>query len=164
MKVIINENNVIGILLKLWKKNPYLDPTQLKMFGLSPNNVSVVKMFREFLGDEEIEKRLLSLHNKFKLRTDIHINNCGNYDFEFSILDWYWSDDDILEFNCEVGAEEGTVTIGDEERSLDDAIHNDDYGWEVKDEVTDCVSDFIEKSFNINYLTGLNPIINIRYT
>ena len=65
---------------------------------------------------------------------------------------------------CEVGAEEGTVNIGEVDMSLDDAIHNDDYGWEVKDEVTNCVSDFIEKSFNINYLTGLNPIINIRYT
>ena len=27
MKVIINENNVKGILLKLWEKKPYLDPT-----------------------------------------------------------------------------------------------------------------------------------------
>ena len=42
MKVIINENNVKGILLKLWKQNPYLDPIQMKMFGLSPNNVSLL--------------------------------------------------------------------------------------------------------------------------
>jgi len=41
MKVIINENNVKGILLRLWKENPYLDPIQMQMFGISANNVSV---------------------------------------------------------------------------------------------------------------------------
>ena len=49
MKVIINENNAKGILLKLWKENPYLDPIQMKMFGLSVNNVSVLNMFPEHI-------------------------------------------------------------------------------------------------------------------
>jgi hypothetical protein len=92
MKVIINENDVKGILLKLWKENPYLDPIQMKMFGLSINNVSVLNMFSQFLGDEEIEKRLYDI---IKLRKDFEITDCGNYRFKFQITDWSVNDGEI---------------------------------------------------------------------
>ena len=163
MKVIINENNVKGILLKLWEKNPYLDPTLLKMFGLSANSLSVVEEFQKFLGDEEIEKRLYDI---IKLRTDFEITDCGNYKFKFQIRDWSVKDGEIR-IKCWLDSENGSVVLihdeNGEERSLDDVLHNDDYGWEIRQEVEDCIGDWINDNIKLSYYTGLLMLIDLDY-
>jgi hypothetical protein len=163
MKVIINENDVKGILLKLWEENPYLDPIQMKMFGLSINNVSVLNMFSKFLGDEEIEKRLNDI---IKLRTDFEITDCGNYRFKFQITDWSVKGGEIR-IKCWVDSENGTMSFihdeNGEERSLDDVLHNDDYGWEIRMEVEDCIGDWINDNIKLSYYTGLLMLIDLDY-
>ena len=143
MKVIINENNVKGILLKLWKQNPYLDPIQMKMFGLSPNNVSLLEEFRKFLGDEEIEKRLYDI---IKLRTDFEVIDCGNYEFTFQIMDWSVKNGEIR-IKCWLDSENGSVVLIHDDnnvrRSLDSLLHNDDIRWEIRMEIEDCIWDWI---------------------
>ena len=163
MKVIINENNAKGILLKLWKENPYLDPIQMKMFGLSTNNVSVLDMFSKFLGDKEIEKRLNDI---IKLRTDFEITDCGNYRFKFQITDWSVNGNEIR-IKCWVDVDNGSVVLihdeNGEERSLDDVLHNDDYGWEIRQEVEDCIGDWINDNIKLSYYTGLLMLIDLDY-
>ena len=163
MIVIINENNVKGILLKLWEKNPYLDPTLLKMFGLSANSISVVEEFQKFLGDEEIEKRLYDI---IKLRTDFEITDCGNYKFKFQITDWSVKNGEIR-IKCWVDSENGSMSFihdeNGEERSLDDVLHNDDYGWEIRMEVEDCIGDWINDNIKLSYYTGLLMLIALDY-
>ena len=163
MKVIINENNVKGILLKLWKENPYLDPIQMKMFGLSVNNVSVLEEFQKFLGDKEIEKRLYDI---IKLRTDFEVIDCGNYSFKFQIRDWSVKDGEIR-IKCWLDSENGYMSfIHDEngkKHSLDDVLHNDDYGWEIRMEVEDCIGDWINDNIKLSYYTGLLMLIELDY-
>jgi len=163
MKVIINENNVKGILLKLWKQNPYLDPVQMKMFGLSYNNLSVVEMFQEFLGEEEIENRLNKI---IKIGKDFEITDCGNYEFTFQITDWSVKGGEIR-IECLVDSENGTMSFihdeNGEERSLDDVLHNDDYGWEIRMEVEDCIGDWIHDNIKLSYYTGLLMLIELKY-
>ena len=163
MKVIINENNVKGILLKLWEKNPYLDPTQLKMFGLSPHSVSVVEMFQEFLGDEEIENRLNDI---IKIDKDFEITDCGNYRFKFQITDWSVKNSEIR-INCLVDSENGTMSFiydeNGEEHSLDDVLHNEEYGWEIRQEIEGCIGDWISDNFKLYYNTGLFISIDLEH-
>jgi len=163
MKVIINENNVKGILLRLWKENPYLDPIQMQMFGISANNVSVLNMFQEFLGEEEIEKRLYDI---IKIGEEFEINDCGNYEFNFKITDWSVKNGEIR-IKCWVDSENGTMSFiydeNGEERSLDDVLHNDDYGWEIRMEVEDCIGDWINDNIKLSYYTGLVMLIDLEY-
>jgi hypothetical protein len=163
MKVIINENNVKGILLKLWEKNPYLDPTLLKMFGLSANSLSVVEEFQKFLGDEEIEKRLYDI---IKLRTDFEITDCGNYKFKFQIRDWSVKDGEIR-IKCWLDSENGSVVlIHDDDnvrRSLDSLLHNEDIRREIRMEIEDCIGDWINDNIELSYYTGLLMLIELDY-
>lgn len=163
MKVIINENNVKGILLRLWKENPYLDPIQMKMFGLSTNNVSVLSMFNEFLGDEEIEKRLYDI---IKLRTDFEITDCGNYRFKFQIRDWSVNDGEIR-IKCWLDSENGSVVLIHDDnnvrRSLDSLLDDGDIGWEIRMEIEDCIGDWINDNIKLSYYTGLLMLIDLDY-
>jgi hypothetical protein len=163
MKVIINENNVKGILLKLWEKNPYLDPVQMKMFGLSTNNLTVVEMFQKFLGDEEIEKRLYDI---IKLRTDFEITDCGNYRFKFQITDWSVKDGEIR-IKCWLDSENGSVVLIHDEnnvrRSLDYYLNDDDTKWEIRMEIEGCIGDWINDNIKLNYYTGLLMLIDLDY-
>ena len=163
MKVIINENNVKGILLRLWKENPYLDPVQMKMFGLSANNVSVLSMFNEFLGDEEIEKRLYDI---IKLRTDFEITDCGNYRFKFQIRDWSVNDGEIR-IKCWLDSENGSVVLiyddNNVRRSLDSLLDDGDIGWEIRMEIEDCIRDWINDNIKLSYYTGLLMLIDLDY-
>jgi len=163
MKVIINENNVNGILLKLWEKNQYLDPVQMKMFGLSEHNLSVMQEFRKYLGEGEIEKRLYDI---IKIGKDFEINDCGNYEFTFQITDWS-VDNGEIRIKCWLDSENGTMSFihdeNGEERSLDDVLHNDDYGWEIRMEVEDCIGDWINDNIKLNYYTGLLILIDLDY-
>ena len=161
MKVIINENDVKGILLKLWKENPYLDPIQMKMFGLSVNNVSVLNMFSKFLGDEEIEKRLNDI---IKLRTDFEIT-------EGVVLPdhpEYWSvKDGEIRIKCWLDSENGSVVLIHDDnnvrRSLDSLLHNEDIRWEIRMEIEDCIGDWINDNIKLSYYTGLLMLIDLDY-
>ena len=163
MKVIINENNAKGILLKLWKENPYLDPIQMKMFGLSTNNVSVLDMFSKFLGDKEIEKRLNDI---IKLRKDFEITDCGNYRFKFQITDWSVNGNEIR-IKCWLDSENGSVVLIHDDnnvrRSLDSLLHNEDIRWEIRMEIEDCIGDWINDNIKLSYYTGLLMLIDLDY-
>jgi len=163
MKVIINENNVNGILLKLWEKNPYLDPVQMKMFGLSEHNLSVMQEFRKYLGEGEIEKRLYDI---IKIGKDFEINDCGNYKFKFQIIDWS-VDNGEIRIKCWLDSENGSVVLIHDDnnvrRSLDYFLHDDEIGWEIRMEVEDCIGDWINDNIKLNYYTGLLILIDLDY-
>jgi len=163
MKVIINENNVNGILLKLWEKNPYLDPVQMKMFGLSEHNLSVMREFRKYLGEGEIEKRLYDI---IKIGKYYEITDCGNYKFKFQIIDWS-VDDGEIRIKCWVDVDNGSVILihddNNVERSLNDVLHNEDIGWEIRQEMEDCIGDWFNDNGKLNYYTGLLILIELNY-
>jgi len=163
MKVIINENDVKGILLKLWKENPYLDPIQMKMFGLSEYNLSVMQEFRKYLGEGEIEKRLYDI---IKIDKYFEITDCGNYRFKFQITDWSVNDGEIR-IICWVDVDNGSVILihddNNVERSLNDVLHNEDIGWEIRQEMEDCIGDWINDNIKLSYYTGLLMLIDLDY-
>jgi len=120
-------------------------------------------MFQEFLGEEEIEKRLYDI---IKIGEEFEINDCGNYEFNFKITDWSVKNGEIR-IKCWVDSENGTMSFiydeNGEERSLDDVLHNDDYGWEIRMEVEDCIGDWINDNIKLSYYTGLVMLIDLEY-
>ena len=42
--------------------------------------------------------------------------------------------------------------------SLDVAIQNEEYGWEVSGEITSCIGDYIYSNFDLLKTTGINTI------
>jgi len=174
MKILITEEQLDDVrkklLRKIWSVKPYWEDAYLLSVGIKNDwnaRDKAIGWFAEFIGDEKINKILEDNFGGYNLR----VNNCGSYDFEFDIIDYTLYDENeanrrrggddihlVLEVDCKVDTKRGTVTIGDEERSLDDAIDNDDYGWEVSGEVIGCISDYIFKEFNLLRTTGIGHV------
>lgn len=138
---------------KYWDKfGPKYDNQMLKLFGLSrgtiPTNI-VYTWLREYLGtdSEEVIKEFLSK----KVHT---IDNCGGYNFTFTI-DEYEKDNHQIEITLTVDDIDGTVDlimVGGETYTLKDAMESDDYGWEIENEIEECIWDYMVE--NVETKTG----------
>lgn len=138
---------------KYWDKfGPKFDEKMLKLFGLSrgaiPTNI-VYSWLREYLGTD-VEETLKEFLNK-KVHT---IDNCGGYDFTFTI-DEYEKDNHQIEISLTVDDIEGEVSlimVGGETVTLRDGMDNDEYGWEIENEIEDCIWDYMVE--NVEIKTG----------
>ena len=171
MKILITEEQLDDVrkklLRKIWSVKPYFEEAYLISVGIKNDwnaRDKAIGWFAEFLGDEVIDKRLEEIFGGYNLRVD----NCGSYNFEFDIVDYTLYDENegmgkdfvhlVLEVDCKVDVGRGTVVIDGEEMSLDVAIQNEEYGWEVSGEVVGCISDYISKEFNLLTTTGIGQI------
>lgn len=173
MKILITEEQLEDVrkrqkkqLRLIWSVRPYWDEAYLISVGIKNDwkaRDMAIGWFTEFLGDEVIDKRLEDTFGG----TDLRIDNCGTYNFEFDIVDYTLYDENhgteemphfVLEVDCKVATKRGTVEIDGEEMSLKYALLNDDYGWEVSSEITSCIGDYIYRNFDLLKTTGISSI------
>jgi hypothetical protein len=114
--------------------------------------------FRELVGDEEFTKKFIKkLIGKTFSTKDFDEKIVGGYDFEWVITDMEYRDYDFYLYGKTLPG--GTVTLMDGRHlSLNEAIKDEDLGWEVKEEIKDAVLDCMDQI--ILPVTG-NEIISI---
>ena len=166
MKILITEEQLDDVrkklLRKIWSVKPYFEAVYLTSVGIKgwKDRDKAMGWFSEFIGEK------LEGYN-------LRVNNCGSYDFEFDIIDYTLYDENeanrrrggddtfihlVIEVDCKVDKKRGRVEIDGEEMSLDDALSNDEYGWEVSGEVIGCISDYISREFNLLSTTGIGHV------
>ena len=137
-------NDSIKTLIKSqWKKNG-IDASQgfFSLFSLDINKDAddIQKLIREYYGGiENVIKRLNKLTNK-----KIHIDD-GGYDYDFIFTSFNPGGYDYTLFaNAEVDGDGEVDIISEEETfSIYDAVNNEDWGWEVKSEITDSINGWL---------------------
>lgn len=162
MKFIITESKYKNTMFKFWDKfGGQVDELFIGAFGLdNPNNDitydQAYKNLIEWRGEEESKE----LTKTLLLQNPHHIDNYGSYDFFFEVTDiknWELDKDEpnvIVDVNINIL--DGEVTISGETFKLDEALNNEDYGWEVADEVNWGINDYFKE--NITSKTGVNII------
>lgn len=167
MKIILTENQFEEVVelerykkifFKYWDKfGAKYSEQMLQLLGLSRGTIPsslVSRWLREYLGTSN--KEILT---NFFNKTIHKIDSCGGYDFTFTI-DNYKKDGHQFEITITVDDINGGVDLimtGGGEHNLKDAINNDDYGWEVANEVEDCIYDYLIE--NIEELTGFSFVV-----
>lgn len=162
MKFLITESKYKNTMFKFWDKfGGQVDELFIGAFGLdNPNNDitydQAYKNLIEWRGEEESKE----LTKTLLLQNPHHIDNYGSYDFFFevtNIKNWELDNDEpnvIVDVNINIL--DGEVTISGETFKLDEALNNEDYGWEVADEVNWGINDYFKE--NITSKTGVNII------
>jgi hypothetical protein len=131
------------------------------MFRLDSNNSILTydeayKYLIEWRGIEESK----NLANTILLQNPHHIDEYGGYDFFFEVTDikkWGLNDDEpFVTVKVKVDDLAGSVDIGGDHKTLEDALDNEDYGWEVGDEVIWGINNYFKKK--ITSKTGIKVI------
>jgi hypothetical protein len=160
----LENNSVIeelqnNILLKMWKEDPVLDNDRLQKLCIF-NYQQIQKVadwFREYLGPNA-KKIIDSI-----LRGNDHHISKGGYEFDIEIVSYDIKDD--VEIFCEIlpGGEvsiimEPVLNLG---RTLDieEAVNDEEIGWEIKGEISDCIEDYFYKDLQIRNKTGYSIVI-----
>lgn len=165
MKIILTESKYRNIIFNYFDKfGGDIDNTFIDMFKLDKNNGMVdyedaYKYLIEWRGKEESKE----LAKTLLLQNPHHIDDFGGYDFFFEVKDIDNWDLDYRKPNVVVKVKvnelDGVVNLMDGERyTLEDALNNDDYGWEIDDEVNWGIEEYFNK--NITSKTGINIIFN----
>lgn len=151
------ENNTIiediqkNILLKMWKEEPVINNERLQMLCVF-NHRQIKKVgewFREYLGPKA--KQIVDSI----LRKKEHHISSGGYNFDI-VIESYDIDSSDINIKCKI-LPGGTVSIiMDDGRTLDieDAVNDEEIGWEIKGEINDCIIDFLYKNLQIRDKTG----------
>lgn len=168
MKIILTENQFEEVVelerykkifFKYWDKfGAKYSEQMLKLLGLSRGTIPsslVSRWLREYLGTTS--KEILT---NFFNKTVHKIDSCGGYDFTFTI-DNYKKDGHQFEITITVDDINGSVDLimtDGGEHNLRDAINNNDYGWEVENEIEDCIWDYMIE--NIESTTGFTFVFS----
>lgn len=112
-----------------------------KYVGRFEYNKVLYQWLREYIGVENAINKTYEY-----LKNDGHHVICGGYDFTFEVPD--------IEFIGEIG--DLTIMVNDEDGTVDlimadnsshkisDIINDEEIGWEIKDEVMECVADYLK--------------------
>lgn len=118
------------------------------------------KYLIEWRGEEESKEFAKTL----LLQNPHHIDDYGGYDFFFEVIDidnWRLDEGNVV-VTVKVNDLSGTVTVSNgENRTLEDALNDDDYGWEISDEVQWGINDYFKE--NITSKTGIKVIFDSEY-
>lgn len=172
MRFIITENqfnnamdseSMKKVFFKYWNKfGGEINNHFIRMFGFNNGRLDslIISDVRQYL----VEWR--GFNESIKLTKDIIENNphkiggvfdCGGYNFTFDLSINDTGESDMFYVNVKIdksNPDNTVVMIYDgNEMQLGDAISNDDFGWEVENEVQDCVFDYIE--YEITNKTGI---------
>ena len=163
MKLIITESKYKNILSRYWDKTGgKVDKTFISLFGLDDNNNDITydqayKYLIQWRGEKESKELAKSL----LLQNPHHIDDFGGYDFFFEVTDirnWVLNDDEPnVVVKVKVDDLSGSVTLMDgDDKTLEDALDNDDYGWEIEGEVDWALNGYFKD--NITSQTGIKII------
>ena len=168
MKIIITESSYKNILFRYWDKfGGDINKQFILNFGLDNNSNDITydqayKYLIEWRGEEESKE----LTKTLLLQNPHHIDDYGGYDFFFEVDDIdYWELDDSkpnVVVSVKVNDLSGTVSLlNGEDKTLEDAVNDEDYGWEVSDEVQWGINDYFKQ--NITSKTGIKIIFDSEY-
>lgn len=140
-----------NILLKMWKEEPLINNERLQMLCIFNHQQmkKVGEWFREYLGPKAIQ-----IVDSILRKKEHHISS-GGYNFDI-VIESYDIDSSDINIKCEI-LPGGTVSIiMDDGRTLDleDAVDDEEIGWEIKGEISDCIEDFLYKNLQIRDKTG----------
>ena len=163
MKIIITESRYKNILFRYWDKfGGDINKQFILNFGLDNNSNDITydqayKYLIEWRGEEESKE----LAKTLLLQNPHHIDDFGGYDFFFEVTDISNWDLNNYEPNVVVKVKVddlgGSVTLMDgEDKTLEDALDNDDYGWEIESEVDWALNGYFKD--NITAQTGIKII------
>ena len=177
MKIIISDNQYsllkesvaiknIEAIKKYWrnqqKKGEQIrfSKEELEFWGITKRQEKFYAQaaFRELVGDEEFTKKSIKkLIGKTFSTKEFSEKIVGGYDFEWVITDMEYRDYDFYLYGKTLPG--GTVTLMDGRHlSLNEAIKDEDIGWEIKEEIKDAVLECMDDI--ILPVTG-NEIISI---
>jgi hypothetical protein len=153
MKMVVenskNPTRISDILISMWDKqtkeegHPTFDEDVLRYFGIDKwiDIKDYGEFFNDYIGGEEKTMEMidkLSINN-FSTK-DFPERFVGGYDFDWRITNVYIKDN-IYKIECQV-SDEGSVTIMDGRHlSLEDALNDDEIGFEIQVEVSGVIQD-----------------------
>jgi hypothetical protein len=163
MKFILTESKYRNILSRYWDKTGgKVDKTFISLFGLDNNSDLTYDQAYKYLIEWRGEKQSKELAKTLLLKNPHHIDDFGGYDFFFEVTDirnWRLNDKEPnVVVKVKVDDLGGSVDISGENKTLEDALDNDDYGWEVDDEVNWGINDYFKD--NITSQTGIQIIFD----
>ena len=155
------------MLFKYWDKvGAGITDNMSKLFGIDYHgglkNQTGVRMsdvqrwLTEYLGVDKAQEIAMGFFDK-KIHT---IDNCGGYEFDFTIDN---VEDDGRQFIVTVTVDDinGEVML----MLVDGTLHklraardSDDYGWEIENEIEDCIYDYIIE--NVEDKTGISFVMD----
>lgn len=148
------------------RKSKIISMIEKQGFILTTRAVGGINHLASIL-DETPETLITKYLRKETFSTDDIEKDTGGYDFKFKLLSVKKSDRYVDEHNFDFLIEEGIVNLMLYDESLWDLLGNDirelDIWWEIKQEIQDVLSDFVEeltdklkfddvKSINVNYI------------
>jgi len=164
MKLIITESKYKNIIFNYFNKfGGEIDNQFINMFKLD-DRIGMIDYedANKYLIEWRGEKESKELAKTLLLQNPHHINDYGGYDFFFEVIDIDNWDLDYRKPNVVVKVKvndlSGTVEIDGNNFSLEDALDNDDYGFEIEDEVSWGIDEYFKK--NIRSKTGINVIFD----
>ena len=163
MKFILTESKYKNILFRYWDKTGgKVDKTFISLFGLDNNDSDITyDQAYKYLIEWRGEKQSKELAKNLLLQNPHHIDDFGGYDFFFEVTDirnWELNDDEPnVVVKVKVDDLGGSVTLMDgDDKTLEDALDNDDYGWEIESEVDWALNGYFKD--NITAQTGIKII------
>ena len=157
---------------KYWKKklergeNITYDEDELKYFGITTRQYEHYARFKfqDLVGGEEFfEKFIKTLMDKTFSTKDFGERLVGGYDFEWVITDMEYRDYDFFLYGKTLpGGTVSMIMTDGRNLTLQEALEDEDIGWEVQEEVNDVVQDCMNEI--ILPVTGYDvtiPLINI---
>lgn len=144
----LNHDLVKKMFFKYWKRfEPKLNDQVFSLIGQKTYTSRYFNTARgwliEFLGGEEAAAELA---DEILDTIPYHVNNCGSYDFKFTI-DSIESNGDHWTIYCYADPEGKFTHIetGREYTLKELSDENPDWAWEVNEEMAECISELIEK-------------------
>ena len=140
-------------------EDPHIDGLLLQYLGIkkySTTHDRLLEVLREFLGDGVYEVAENIVSKVFD--TSDYPEIAGGYDFKFKVK-ILGRDMNLLLLEIDVlpGGEVDLIMTDEGVRDLEDAMLDDEIGWEVKSETQDVIYRIIENQ--ITDYTGLNYVI-----
>ena len=164
MKLILTESKYKNILFRYWDKmGGKVDKTFISLFGVGGggSNITYNQAYK-YLIQWRGEKESKELAKSLLLQNPHHVDDFGSYDFFFEVTDiknWGLNEDEPnVVVKVKVDDLGGHIDIDGDHKTLEDALDNDDYGWEIDDEVNWGVSHYFKD--NITSQTGINIIFD----
>jgi len=164
MKFILTESKYKNILFRYWDKNGgAVDKTFISLFGVGGGGSDITyNQAYKYLIQWRGEKQSKELAKTLLLQNPHHVDDFGSYDFFFEVTDiknWGLNEDEPnVVVKVKVDDLGGHIDIDGDHKTLEDALDNDDYGWEIDDEVNWGVSHYFKD--NITSQTGINIIFD----
>ena len=169
MKIIITESKHKNFVFKFFDKmGGAIDEDFISFFSLDGGGGLTYNQAYKYLIEWRGEKESKDLTKTLLLQNPHHIDDYGGYDFFFEVVgisNWSYVNNEEYCVNAKVKVDDlgGSVNIHGNNFNLEDALDDDDYGFEIDDEVNLGINEYFKK--NITSKTGIKIIFDrIKYT